>query len=262
LYESRYRHAAHLGLLTWKDSRKEYQQIYAKVIELNDERKSRLNEVLLSFLPRRKKLLKSVYVALMSGSEALEEGRISKSRENRAIEKAIEKNAVQALNDQPSPLCLTSVLPPTSNVPGKISNRDIWSSSFLKDRRLLEVKVAKDTWKSAIALITLDDMLQIILVGDLTADLTLPSDQRPTLLSVTQGLTEIPVPPEYSIPLADFDANLSSVDMTEVELVRRTRSKLFRKRDDQITVRLSTVPEAAKWVRTKLPRAPVQLAEI
>jgi hypothetical protein len=262
LYESRYRHAAHLGLLTWKESRKECQQIYAKVIELNDERKNRLNEVLLSFLPRRKKLLKIVFGALMSGSEALEEGRISKSKENRAIDKAIEKNAEQALNDQPSPVGVTSVLPPTSTVPGKISNRDIWSSSFLKDRRLLEVKVAKDTWKPAIAIITLDDMLQVIVVGDVPSDPTLPTEERPTLLSVTQGLSEIPVPPEYSVPLADFDVHLSTADMTEVELVRRSRSKLFRKRDDQITVRLSTVPEAAKWVRSKLPRADVQLAEI
>jgi hypothetical protein len=279
LYESQYRRAAHLGLLTWKETRREYQKLYTEIIKLNEERQSRLNEILLSFLPRRKKLLLRAYDALKQGSQTLEGGKVSRNKENRAIDKAIEKNAVLAWNDQPTHIAMESLLQPhqkdtlsgssTARSITSTLGKDLWSSSFVKDRRLVEVKLTKEDWKAAICMITLDDTMHVFLVGTSHNNATtVPQSQqlqeedkmKPTMESLTEDMKNIPTP-EYSIKLLDYDISIVTGDSADVEFLRRTRSNFFRKRDDQVVLRLPSKKDALKWVRTTLP-CPGTLAEI
>jgi hypothetical protein len=175
LYESQYRYAAKLGLLSWKENRKDYEFWYAEVVALHEERKCRLNEVLQTFLPRRKDLLAGTHMALMSGSDALDETKLPQGKEARAIDKAIERNAVQALKSDPMKnpdLTIDAILNPksksNSSIPTKYarSSTDLWKSALVRERRLVELKVNKEEWKVSICMVTLDDCMNIFILAD------------------------------------------------------------------------------------------------
>lgn len=141
LYESQNRYSAKLGLLSWKENRKDYEFWYAEVIALHEERKCRLNEVLLSFLTWRKDLLVATHQKLTYGSEAFDEARSSSLKEARAIDKAIERNAVNVMKSDAtkySDLTMDAILNPKSkSISSKYarSSTDLWKSALIRERR-------------------------------------------------------------------------------------------------------------------------------
>jgi hypothetical protein len=347
LYESQYRYAAKLGLLSWKENRKDYEFWYAEIIALHEERKCRLNEVLVSFLPRRMELLKKAHLALVSGSEALDDTMIPTEKETRAIDHAIERNAVLAMKNDPMKYAdvnmdtIVSNLNTNSKSKQSSSSRsgtttttkyarsstDLWKSALIRERRLVELKVNKDEYKIAVCMVTLDDTMHIFVMTDdilnnnnsdgtsttaKSASTTNPFDTKSSTSSIltqhpldyytkrmsTTVTTKIP-PVEYSIKLMDYDisivadggngpvttndilTNKSSINSsknpfgssavsssslseqrpTELELIRKARSVIFRKREDHITIRVPTRKDAMKFLRNRLP-AGERLAEI
>ena len=316
LYESQYRYAAKLGLLSWKENRKDYEFWYAEIIALHEERKCRLNEVLVSFLPRRMELLKKAHLALMAGSEAMDETMIPATKETRAIDRAIERNAVLAMKNDPNKfytnVTMESILnfktmkQGSSSGGGKgngatkyaRSSTDLWKSALIRERRLIELKVNKDEYKLAVAIVTLDDSMHIFVMTDdilhdnsssttinslESSSLTKPLDYYTKRMS-TMTTTKIPLV-EYSIKLLDYDITIvgsgsgssknsetmntkhstnrsqnpfgsMTTDIkipTEIELIRKTRSMIFRKRDDCISIRVPSPKDAMKFVRNRLP---------
>ena len=303
LYESQYRHAAKLGLLSWKENRKDYEFWYAEIIALHEERKCRLNEVLSTFLPRRKDLLTKVHLALMSGSDALDETKISAEKESRAIDKAIERNAVMAMkNDatKTAELTMDVILNPkmkgSSGGATKYarSSTDLWKSALIRERRLVELKVNKDEYKTAVCIVTLDDCMHVFVMTDSilndptpvasssstnsntnpfeSSETAKPLDHYTKLMS-TSVTTRIP-PIEYSLKLVDYDITIaggnddddqkksknpfgsSSSDIkipTDIELVRKARSVIFRKREDHVTICVPSKKDAIKFLRNRRP---------
>ena len=234
LYESQYRYAAKLGLLSWKENRKDYEFWYAEIIALHEERKCRLNEVLVSFLPRRQELLKKAHLALMAGSDAMDETMIA--TEKRAIDQAIERNAVLAMKNDPNTytdVSLESVFNAktkssssgntTTAIKYARSSTDLWKSALIRERRLVELKVNKDEYKIAVCIVSLDDTMHLfVMTEDILNDtttttsttstnpfdsaLTKPLDYYTKRMS-TSVTTKIP-PAEYSIKLMDYDITI------------------------------------------------------
>jgi hypothetical protein len=299
LSESQYRYACKLGLLSWKENRKDYEFWYAEIIALHEERKCRLNEVLLQFLPRRKDLLVSAHLALMSGSDALYGTRISEKKENRAIDKAIERNAVMAIKTDPSKyadITIESILHANpKSLPTKTSNyarssTDLWKSALVRERRLVELKVNKEEWKLAVCIVTLDDCMHIFILTDDVVNDTSTNNNSASNGSKNpfESTSVVPKPLDYytkrmstnvstKIPSAEFSVKLVDYDIAiansgdsskqqndviaEIEFARRARSMLFRKREDHISIRVPTRKDAMKFLRNRVPPEE-RLAEI
>lgn len=195
LAETRYRNAARLGLDTWRAVRHIYQQIYSDFWKLEDFRKQKQKELLLSFLPIRQSLMKNTYYSFDAGADVVA-GEPSKNGS-----KMLDLGPVR-------------------------SSGSAWDSCFLSNHRSVQLKVGRE-WKPATAATTKDRKLNIFLsnVGNrANADVG-------DLLYVAADLTE------YSI------AQTGAI----VEVQRNGRSKIFRKRQDQLTLRLNGADEAAEY---------------
>jgi hypothetical protein len=240
MLEARYRSAAKLGLLAWQEHRRDYQNLYEEIIRLDAERKGRLQEILLSFLPKRNKLLSSVHGALSKGTESLEASKRSMRRENEAIEQALaeiaRRTTLDLLNDNNTE---SSHRPGSDTAPStqSISDDNVWQSIYTKDRLVVALKVSKGIWKVGVCVITLDNHLHLFVTDE---DATV-SVVWPTSWDVVAQRVKASVP-EYSVKLADFDiivgppsAETADID---IEFSRRGRSKIFRKREDNFSLKV------------------------
>jgi len=248
LAEFQYRNAAQLGLLMWKENRRDYQKVYAEVIELDNYRQQRMKQILLSFLSKRRRLVGSAHGALMPGAVTLKAGMKSKKNEDNDIEKEMAKLL------PPGP----AQRPPSSDQVGKVSSScdsedplgdDIFVSTYVADRRVFSLKVGKE-WKPAVSVKTLDQYIHFFVAGDGAKESqssTNPFEEGPVaVLDVTRSITS-PVP-EFSIKSTDeFDMK---VKHDTVELLRTGRSKIFRKREDNIQIKFASVREASQWVES------------
>lgn len=244
LFETRYRNAAKLGLLTWKENRRDCQKLYAEIIRFDDDRKSRLKEIMLSFLPRRKRLMDSAHGALMLGSDALDTGKPSKSKGFKEIERALAKIMITIPSN--TKLVRTKYLGEMNQNDAKDKDysaglcKDLWESSYVKERQLVRLKSGK-VWKTAVCVTTHDNYMHIFVAS--------VADSDKTLQAVTQSLLT-PVT-EHSVKLAEFDVAILP-DLTEIELLRRGRSVIFRKRDDHIVLKMDAADVAKGWVESVL----------
>ena len=246
LAEFQYRNAAQLGLLMWKENRRDYQKVYTDVIELDNYRQQRMKQILLSFLSKRRRLVGSAHGALMPGAVTLKAGMKSKKNEDNDIEKELAKLLPPGPAQKPS-----------LNQVGKVSSCDAedplgddkFVSTYVADRRVFSLKVGKD-WKPAVSVKTLDQYIHFFVAGDVATESSCSSnrfEEGPvTVLDVTRSITS-PVP-EFSIkPTDEFDMK---VKHDTVELLRTGRSKIFRKREDNIQIKFASVREASQWVES------------
>lgn len=251
LLESRYRNAAYVGLLIWKENRRDYQKIYAEIIQLDDDRKSGMKQLLLSFLPRRKKLMDSAHCALTAGTVSLDEPNKSRRKETDEIECVLKGLSLPSSTTKEQFGSIQKVAV-WDEGKGKVNcylkapGLELWESPYVKERRLVELKLGRG-WKTAISVITLDNYLHVFVaaVDSKTAESSVSGIYDANLQEVALNL-KVPVP-EFSVKLAEFDITIMP-DATVIELLRRGRSKLFRKRDDQIMLRLESDDAAADWV--------------
>jgi hypothetical protein len=240
MLEARYRSAAKLGLLAWQDHRRDYQTLYEEIIRLDAERKGRLQEILLSFLPKRNKLLSSVHGALSKGTESLEASKRSMRRENEAIEQALAEIARRTTLDLPDNNSTESSDRPGSNTAPathSISDDNVWQSIYTKDRLVVALKVSKGIWKVGVCVITLDNHLHLFVTDeDATVSVVWPTSWDAVAQRVKASV------PEYAVKLADFDIivgppSVETADI-DIEFSRRGRSKIFRKREDNFSLKV------------------------
>jgi hypothetical protein len=251
LAESSYRHAAHLGLLTWKDNRRDFQKLYADIIDLDNYRRERTKELLLSFLSRRRRLAGSACGALIPGAQLLKVNAKSKRQEGQAIDDDIKKLMLELSSTTDSNEKMT----PQQRVDTPLYDavdpygEDAWESSYVSDRRLVSLKVGKE-WKAAVLVRTLDQCLHFFVApsADAPGEEQMHNPFAVRELTQTMANTMSSVVPEFSIyPSDEFQVDVFA---HMVELTRNGRSKIFRKREDHICIKFANERAASQWVES------------
>jgi hypothetical protein len=236
LLEAQYRNAAHVGVLIWKENRRKLQAIYKEIVELDMERSRRMRQLLLSFLPKRRKFMESAHSSLLPGAQDLAKAKIDSQKESEAIEKTIEAIAMTAIQNCGD----VSALADEGDFEAPGSE---WNSPFVKETFIFNFKVDLE-WKLSVAVVTVDDFLHIFVLTD--EDLCILGDKS---FSVEEALPCVKMSsPTVSISLEECEVDFLVDSMTEMELRRSVRSKLpFRKQSDQqLFIKFKDREEAAE----------------
>jgi hypothetical protein len=235
LLEAQYRNAAHVEVLIWKENRRMLQAIYKEIVELDVERSRRMRQLLLSFLPKRRKFMESAHSSLLPAAQDLAKAKIDSQKESEAIEKTIEAIALTAIQNCGDSSALAGE--GDFEAPGSE-----WNSPFVKETFIFDFKVDTE-WKLSVAVVTVDDFLHVFVLTE--------EDLRNLgggLLSVEDALPYIKMSPTLSISLEECEVDFLVDSMTEMELRRSVRSKLrFRKQsDEQFFIKFKDREEAAE----------------
>ena len=243
LAETLYRNAAKLGLLTWKENRRDYQNLYTEVIGLENYRQERTKQVLLNCLARRRRLVGSAHGALMPGAMTLKAGMKSKKSVDNELEKELEKLLPPGKVHHPS----TDLVGSKKGDDAVDFQDDAFESSYVMDRRVFSLKVGSE-WKPAVSVRTLDHYLHFFVAGNgiknESGTSAGPIGEPFTIHDVTRSITS--PRPEFSVAPADeFDVKIRK---ETVELLRTGRSKVFRKREDHIQIKFASERGASQFV--------------
>jgi hypothetical protein len=275
LAEAYYRNSARMGKVIWMKARRDYQDLFAEIIEFDVNRRNRMREILLSFLPRRRRLFETagdalVPVSLMKVPFTRQE-QIGKE-EDQAIEETLQRLSRSKLKDvnQHRSTVINRSLAVQKELwddsaldhfnpqycPAALGN-DLSESAYVEERKIFEVRIGAE-WKLALGVLTRDHYLHIFVTDFKTDDAMSLDYERMTAGALSQVLKS--PNPDVSIRLnfcevkscfseskLDFETDDRVIQI--VPKIKDSARFKFRKRDrKEITIRFASTDEAVVLV--------------
>jgi hypothetical protein len=223
------------------------------IIALDEDRRSRTKEILLSFLPRRRRVFLRVLEATQPAIDSLEEGRLGRDEINTELDLVIEQMARLSLSKQKRSRSsilnrsLTTKLDLKVEIDlSTITASNHFSSSHVKELRAIEARTSsKADWQLSLAVMTHEGFLHILYCDLPESQLKefMESKQRAEgfLSTKCEGRT-----PDISLPLCECRSNMSS-KKEHIEITLDGQSPFQKMMKRKVFIRLGTPLETSRW---------------
>lgn len=253
LAEVSYKNAVTHASLLWKVQSKGLKNLFEDTIHFDDERRNRTKEIILSFLPRQRRIfLRSVEV--LDGMESeLESGLQDKHQIDEQLDKALQELGRKTINTRNRSSIMNRSRFKKINFDDRSDidsprDCDLFESALVEKLSVLEVKRgAKPPWQVALAVTTVDKYLHLFLCNDDTCDMEKFKVKNlcleETLKSEFKGST-----PDVSVFLPECSCAVpSSKAHIELSFTGDGRIQTMLKRTTKLYLRLSSPSETSKW---------------
>jgi hypothetical protein len=239
-------------LCGWESQCQELKLLYQKTLQLDEYRRDKTRQILLTFLPRQRRFFLRVTEALDVSFENLEVGRISRDAVDEEIEKEIvELSRTNLKREHPhhsSIMNRSRSEQPDLKVPSLSNNADvlqggIFRSKLVQDMKVFEIRTRSwSPWKLALGVFTVGNYFHLFDVHDDSMEINLGN------ASVTEAISRVTsTKPDMSMVLSSCNCKHDS-SKSYVEISIGTDSafqKLFKRK---ISVRMSTFAETSIWM--------------
>jgi hypothetical protein len=241
-------------LCGWESQCQELKQLYQKTLQLDEYRRDKTRQVLLTFLPRQRRFFLRVTEALDVSFENLEVGRISRDAVDEEIEKVIgDLSRTNLKREHPhhsSIMNRSRSEQPDLKVPSLSNNTcsdvlqgGIFRSKLVYDMKVFEIRTRSwSPWKLALGVFTVGNYFHLFDVHDDSMQINLGN------ASVTEAISRVTsTKPDMSMVLSSCNCKHDS-SKSYVDISIGTDSafqKLFKRK---ISVRMSTFAETSTWI--------------
>lgn len=253
LAEASYRNTVREGCTLFKSHYADLMKVCDGIISLDVERRNRTKEILLSFLPRRRRVFLRVLEATQPSINTLEEGRVGRDEILSELDQVLEQMTRQSLSKQMRSRSSILNRSLTTKIDLKveidlstIAQNNLFESSHVKELRAVEARIgAKAQWQLSLAVITHEGFLHIVHCDLPESQLQefRDSKQRAESFLSLKCESRIPV---ISLYLHDCRSNLSS-SKEYVEIASEGSSPLQKMLKRKICVRLGTPVDTTRW---------------
>jgi len=257
LAEASYKNAVKQGMALWRAQCQDLEQLCRDTISLDAQRRTRTKEILLSFLPRRRRIFLRILELIQPAATGLELERTGRDEIDQALELALQRFSRETLSNykrnRSSILNRSRIfklgvqddswmeIPP---------ERNLFKSDLVKTVQPLDYKAGsgKTPWQLALAVTTVDGSLHLFVCDH--EEVTEEELKDPTLM---KDILEESLPVE-SIYLADCTC---SRDQEQVELILEGDSPLQKVLRRKIWLRFQSAQHSRDWVEDYLKVASV-----
>jgi len=257
LAEASYKNAVKQGMALWRAQCQDLEQLCRDTISLDAQRRTRTKEILLSFLPRRRRIFLRILELIQPAATGLELERTGRDEIDQALELALQRFSRETLSNykrnRSSILNRSRIfklgvqddswmeIPP---------ERNLFKSDLVKTVQPLDYKAGsgKTPWQLALAVTTVDGSLHLFVWDH--EEVTEEELKDPTLM---KDILEESLPVE-SIYLADCTC---SRDQEQVELILEGDSPLQKVLRRKIWLRFQSAQHSRDWVEDYLKVASV-----
>jgi hypothetical protein len=253
LAEASYRNTVREATAVFKKNYAELMKVCDGIISMDEDRRNRTKEVLLSFLPRKRRLFLRALEAFQPAVSTLEYGRLGLDEISAGLDQAIEHMTRQSLAKQQrsrsgilnrsltNKLDLNVELDLTA-----VAENNLFDSLHVKELRAIEAKGgSKEPWQLSLAVLTHDGFLHVVYCD-------LPESQLQEFQE-SQDRAEVFLAskchgrmPDLSLPLFDCRSSLSA-NKDWIEIVVDGGSPLQKMLKRKVCIRLSNAVDTTKW---------------
>jgi hypothetical protein len=250
LSEASYKSAVVMILCGWEAQCQDLKALYQKTLQLDEYRRDTMRQILLTFLPRRRRFFLRVTEALEVSSVNLEDGRRSRDEVDEEIENII--------GEQPSRTHLNSehlqhlsimnrsrskqvnLKVPSMNNIGDVLQGGIFRSKLVQDIKVFEVRTRQwSAWKLTLGVFTVDNYLHLFDVHDASMEINLGTATVEEAISRVKSMR-----PDMSMVLSNCTFLHDTVkSIVEISMGKDSALQALFKR--KISVRMSTFAETS-----------------
>jgi hypothetical protein len=253
LAEASYRNTVREGCTLFKTHYAELMKICERIISLDEERRNRTKEILLSFLPRRRRVFLRVLEATQPPIAALEDGRLGRDEINAELDQVIEQITRQSLSKQKRSRSsilnrsLTTKLDLKVEIDlSALADNKMFESLHVKELRAVEAKItSKAQWQLSLAVITHDGFLHVVHCDLPESQLKEFQESKQRAETFLSSKCEDRTP-EISLPLFDCRSKMSS-KKEYIEISVDGSSPLQKMLKRKVCIRLGTPAETSRW---------------
>jgi hypothetical protein len=252
LSEASYKSAVVMLLSVWEAKCRDLKLLYQKTLQLDEYTRDSLRQVLLTFLPRRRRFFLRATESLEVSFVTLEDGRISRDDVDDEIEKVIEDLARSNLKrDHLHHSSITNrsrSKQPDLKVPSMSNNNDgadilhggIFKSKLVQDMKVFEFRVRQwSPWKLALGVFTVGNYLHLFDVNDDSMEVNLGNATVEEAISRVKSIT-----PDVTFVLSNSNCRLDSSG-SFVEISTETNRAIRKMFQRKLCIRMSTFAETS-----------------
>lgn len=254
LAEVTYKNCVKHGMSFVKDRLHSLKQAIDDVVSLDSQRLTRTKQILLSFLPRRRRLFLRVHESFQSTADKLNDERQGMEEVESQLDKVLEQLSRRNLSkrNRSSIMNRSRTWNMGAGDSGSPQNRseatptlpecNMLESSHILERKAVEVKMgAKGEWQLALALLTDDKYLHVLVY-----DSELPTDLEESQAETVLALKLKGKLPNLSVSRLDCNASLVP-NKDHIELLVEGSSPLQKMLKRKVFLRLSSPSETSSW---------------
>jgi hypothetical protein len=265
LTEASYKSAVVMILCGWESQCQELKLVYQKTLLLDEYRRDTMRQILLTFLPRRRRFFLRITEALDVSFVTLEVGRVSRDDVDAEIEKVIGELSRTNLKREhlhhSSIMNRSSSKQPDLKVPSMSIDGDLLQGGIFKSKKILDMKVFEvrtrqwAPWKLTLGVFTVGNYFHLYDVHDNSMEINLGNATVEEALSRVKSTR-----PDMSLILTNcncqHDSSKAFVDISTG--ADSGFQKIFKRK---ISVRMSTFAETS-ILMANLDRLRVESAAI
>jgi hypothetical protein len=185
LLESTYKSSVRILLSQWKIRSEDMKSLYHSILDLDVWRRNRLQQILLTFLPKRRRLFLRIQQTLEPGVDALESGRIDLTQADEQLEDTVERLSRQRISKRN--MHRSNIMNRSRSRQPTLDERfeedkpelnvDVLDSPFIEQTKVVEAKLpASGDWQIGVVICTLDQTMHLfVLAKGSEGDLSLPT---------------------------------------------------------------------------------------
>jgi hypothetical protein len=253
LAEASYRNTVRDGSALFKTRYEGLMKVCDGIVSLDEERRNRTKEILLSFLPRKRRLFLRVLEAYEPTVSSLEGGRLGQDEIHVELDQVLEQFTRQSLVKQNRGRSSILNRSRTNKLDLKVEldltaveKNSLFESIHVDEIRAVEAKNSfKEPWRLSLAILTLDGFLHIFYCDLPESQLQefLESKKRAEVFLASKCEGRMP---EVSLPL--FDCRSSMSDNKEfIQITTDGSSPLQKMLKRKVCVRLNSPMETIRW---------------
>jgi hypothetical protein len=247
LSEASYKSAVVMILCGWESRCQELKLLHQKTLQLDEYRRDRMRQILLAFLPRRRRLFLRVTETIEVSFVTLELGRISRDGVDEEIEKVLGELKREHLHHSPIMNRSRSQQPdlkvPSMSNNGNVLQGGIFRSKLVQDMKVFEVRTRPwFPWKLALGVFTVGDYLHLFDVHDTSMEINLGNATVEEAVSRLKSLR-----PDMSLVLSNCDIH-HDTSKALVDISTGTDGAFQALFKRKIAVRMSTFAETSMWI--------------
>lgn len=254
--EIKYEQSVKDGMSSFKARCDDLQQVWKDAVDLDVQRRNRTKQVLLSFLPRRRRLFLRMLEVYDPAVTKMHDDRLGRDKIDYELNQVLEKlsrrniskrNRSSIMNRSRTWISGGDATPASNPLP----EFNQFHSQHVVDRKVLEVKTgAWSPWKVAIGVVTVDDYLHIIVCEEenLPENTTNSAESFNAESQLESALAEKlnGTPPELTVALFECRSSILP-GKDEIELAIEGSSTLQKMLKKKVHLRLSSARDTAAW---------------
>jgi hypothetical protein len=258
LNEATYKITVNSGMACWKRNYLRMTELYDDIIGLDSQRRTRTKEILLSFIPRRRKIFLRSLELIGPARVELEKGRLPRDTHEQEIERSLQQLSRVKLSMKPN---RSSIMNRSrtfeSDIGSPIDIQPLSNRNLFDSHRILEIKAVefqsrdRSVFQVGLAVATTDDFLHI-LGGDVDSDTILNAasfygDTKQAEIQLKDAYSGCL--PTFSFYLPDSIYSLAD-DNSRIEIT--TKKHQLMGADERVSLRLFSPRETSQWWRERL----------